>query len=222
MTSGVGILFVDGRGEHAYGAQEQIAIFGGGLLQALDVLLDVAGHVIEGFSEFTDFGGATDLDALVKFGAAHGVNRKDKSANRTRDSDSEEISDKQGDDGDADDEAQGLRGEFVDTGIDARFVQAALRDDSPTQLGNRTVGADHFNGMLLVASRHEETHGFGGAQFLRQFPKMIYDRRIDGDVSAGNHLAGVRVGDDVAVTVNDEHDTVAHTGVANSGEQAVD
>ena len=37
VTARVGILFVDGGGEHADGAEEEIAIFGGGLLQAFDV-----------------------------------------------------------------------------------------------------------------------------------------------------------------------------------------
>ena len=110
----------------------------------------------------------------------------------------------------------------MDAGVDARFVKTALRDNGPTQLGNRAVGADHFNGMLFVGSGHEETHGFRGAQFLGQLPKMIDDRGIDGDVAAGNHFASVRVGDDVAVAVNDEDDTIANAGVANSGEQAVD
>src|SRR6202023_2472811 len=86
---------------------------------------------------------------------------------------------------------------------------------------NRAVGADHFNGMLRVASWLKETHGFGSAQFLRQFAKVIYDRRIRGDVPAGNHFASVRVSDDVAVTVHDEDDAVADAGVADSGEQAV-
>ena len=60
VTTGVGILFVDGRGEHADGAEEQLAIFRGGLLQAFDVLLDVARHVVESFGELADFGGAVE------------------------------------------------------------------------------------------------------------------------------------------------------------------
>ena len=55
MTTSVGILFVDGGGEHADGAEEQLAIFGGGLLEALDVLFDVTRHVIEGFGQLADF-----------------------------------------------------------------------------------------------------------------------------------------------------------------------
>ncbi len=58
VAAGVGILFVDGGGEHADGAEEEFAIFLGGLLQALDVLLDVARHVIESFGELADFRGA--------------------------------------------------------------------------------------------------------------------------------------------------------------------
>ena len=125
-------------------------------------------------------------------------------------------------DGDANDETQGLRGEFVDAGVDARFVKAALRDDSPAKFGNRAVGADHFDGMLRIAPLLEEAHGFRGAQFLRQFLQMFYDRRIGGDVAARNHVARVRVSDDVAVTVHDEDDAVADAGVANPSEQAVD
>src|SRR5580704_12187387 len=169
MTTGVGILFVDCRGEHAYGAQEKVAIFRGGLLQALDVLLDVASHVIESFGKLADFGGAADFYPLMKFRAAHGVNGKDKSANWASDSDGEKVSDQQGDHGDADDEAQGLSGELVDSGVDARFVKTALRDDGPAKLGDRAVGADHFHRMLRIAPFFEEAHGFCGAQFLRQF-----------------------------------------------------
>ena len=61
MAASVGVLFVDGGGEHADGAEEQLAIFRGGLLQALDVFFDVAGHLIEGFGQFADFRGAADL-----------------------------------------------------------------------------------------------------------------------------------------------------------------
>ena len=38
MAAGIGVFFVDGGGEHADGAKEELAIFLGGLLEARDVL----------------------------------------------------------------------------------------------------------------------------------------------------------------------------------------
>src|ERR1700677_4605980 len=222
MASRVGILFVNRGGEHADGAQEQVAIFSGGLFQALDVLFDVAGHMVESFGELGDFGGSADFHAFVKFGAADGANRKDKSLNRLRDPDGEKISDNKSHDGYAHDEAQSTGGEFVDSGVDASLVQAALRDHGPVQLRNSAVGADHFNGMLRIAPSLREVHCFGGAQFLRQLLKMFHHRRIRGDVAAGNHVSRIRVRDDMAMAVNDEDDAIANAGVADSGEQAVD
>ena len=49
MTTGIGILFVDGCGQHSNGAEEQLAILFGGLLQAVDVFLDVVRHAVEMF-----------------------------------------------------------------------------------------------------------------------------------------------------------------------------
>ncbi len=58
MAARVGILFVDGGGEHADGAKEEFAVFLGGLLQLGDIALDVVGHVVEGFGQLADFRGA--------------------------------------------------------------------------------------------------------------------------------------------------------------------
>src|SRR6202050_3085895 len=166
--------------------------------------------------------GPADFHAFVKFGAADGPNRKDKSLNGPRDPDGEKISDNKSHDGYAHDEAQSTGGEFVDSGVDASLIQAALRDHGPVQLGNRAVGADHFDGMLRIAPGLGEVHCFGCAQFLRQLLKMFYHGRIRRDVAAGNHLSRIRVRDDMAMAINDEYDAIANAGVADSGEQAVD
>ena len=59
MAARVGIFFVDGRGEHTNGAQEELAVFLGGLLQTRDIAFDIAGHVVKGLRQFADFRGAT-------------------------------------------------------------------------------------------------------------------------------------------------------------------
>ena len=82
VTARVRILFVDGGGEHADGAEEQLAIFVGGLLQAFDVLFDVARHVVEGFGQLADFRGAAHRRALMKFAAADGARGSGQAANR--------------------------------------------------------------------------------------------------------------------------------------------
>src|SRR5579864_6850488 len=110
MTTRVGILFVDGGGEHADRAEEEVAILGGGLLQAFDVTLDIAGHVVESFGELADFGGAAHFDALVKFSAADSARGKYEAANRARDSDGEEIPEHQRDERHTEDKRQRLRG----------------------------------------------------------------------------------------------------------------
>src|SRR6201984_1542470 len=104
------MLVVDGGGEHADRAEEEIAIFGGGVLQAFDVALDIAGHVVESFRQLADFGGAAHFDALVEFSAADSARGKYEAANRARDSDGEEISEHQRDERHTEDERQRLCG----------------------------------------------------------------------------------------------------------------
>ena len=222
VTAGVGILFVDGRGEHADGAQKQLAVFLGGELQALDVFLDVAGHLIEGFGELADFGGAAHLHALVKFGAADGARGFDQAANGAGDAEREEISQGKRHEHDADHEAQGLRGQFFDAGVHARVGQAALRDDRPAELRDGAVGAEHLDGMARVLAGHEEIGGCGGAQFLRQLGDRLGDGGRGGDVAAGNHVARVGIGDDVAVDVDDVDGAVAHADVAQARLQRIE
>ena len=82
------------------------------------------------------------------------------------DADGKEVTEEEGDEHDDADEGQRLLVQFRDAGVGARFVQAALRDDGPVQLGNRAVGANHFSGVILFLFR--KAQGFGVAQFLGQ------------------------------------------------------
>src|ERR1700730_5673667 len=86
MTARIRIFFVDGRGQHADGANEQLAIFFRRFLQALDVFLDVAGHFVEIFGELADFGGAANGGTLVEFAAADSAGGVGKPANGAADS----------------------------------------------------------------------------------------------------------------------------------------
>ena len=93
VTARVRILFVDGRGEHADRPEEQFAIFLRGFLQALDVFLDVAGHLVEVFREFADFGSAAHGRALVKFAAADRARGGRQTADGPADAHREKITD---------------------------------------------------------------------------------------------------------------------------------
>ena len=64
-------------------------------------------------------------------------------------------------------------------------------------------------------------HGFGGAQFLRQFFQVADDGRTGSDVATGNDFGGIGVRDDVAVSIHDEDSAFAHAGIANPLEQAI-
>src|SRR5208283_4089677 len=90
VTASVRILFVDSGREHADGANKELAVFLRGFLQALDVLLDVAGHQVEVFGEFADFGGPADRRALVEFTAADGARGSGQTANGTADANGKE------------------------------------------------------------------------------------------------------------------------------------
>jgi len=112
VTARVGILFVDGRGKHADRTDKQLAIFFGGFLQPLDVLLDVAGHLVEVFSELADFRSPAHGRALVKFAAADCARGGRQAANGSADAHCEEISDENGGQNDNADERQRLAVEF--------------------------------------------------------------------------------------------------------------
>src|SRR5262250_3328137 len=109
MSSRVRVFFVDGGCEHADRSQEQIAIFCRGLLQLLDIFLDVARHMIERFGELADFCGATNLGTFVELAAADGAGRLDKTPYGPHNFHSEDISERKRHKRDADHEAEGLR-----------------------------------------------------------------------------------------------------------------
>ena len=133
----------------------------------LDVLLDIAGHLVEGFGKLADFGGAGHGHAFMKFGAADGADGFDEAANRAGDAKRENVSERQRHERDADNEAQGFGGQFGDAGVDARVVETALRDHGPAKLRNRAVGADHFDRVAAVLRRAQEIRGLSGTQFAR-------------------------------------------------------
>src|SRR5262249_50165381 len=90
------VLFVDCCRQHADRADEQLAILFGGFLQPLDVLLDVAGHLVEVFGQLADFRGAAYGRALVKLTTADGTRGRGQATDRRTDADGEEISKKDG------------------------------------------------------------------------------------------------------------------------------
>src|ERR1700751_534987 len=91
MAAGVGVFFVDGGGEHTNGAKEELVIFGGSLLEPIDKALDIAGHVVEGLSQFADFGGALNRSAFVEFAAANGAGGGGQGADGRADTHGKEI-----------------------------------------------------------------------------------------------------------------------------------
>src|SRR5215467_1137066 len=165
VTAGVRILFVDGGGEHADGAEKKLAVGFRGFLELLDVLFDVAGHFVEVSGQLGDFKRTTHRGALVEFPAADSPRGAGKSADRFADAHSEKISDKNSDEDDQADEGKGLPVQFANARVGARLSKASLRDHGPVHLGEGAVGSDHLH-LALVFLFHE-AHGLGIAQLLR-------------------------------------------------------
>ena len=65
-------------------------------------------------------------------------------------------------------------------------------------------------------------HRFRSAQFLRKVFEFCDQRRRGGEIAAGDHLARIRVRDDVTVHINDEDGAIANARVAQAAEQMVD
>ena len=61
--------------------------------------------------------------------------------------------------------------------------------------------------------------GFGCAQSLRQLFELVDDGESGSDIAAGDHVVRIRVGDDVAVGIDNVHGAVAHAGILEAGEQ---
>ena len=213
MAAGVRIFFVDGGGEHADGAKKQLAILGGGLLQGLHVLFDLTGHVVERFGQLADLRGSADVDALVEFGAADRGGGLDQPADWPGNSHGEHVAQNDGCQGNDEDEAHRLGGQFLYSGINARRAQTALRDDRPAQLGDGAVRSDHFPRVALAPGVFGEANVGGGAQLHRQLFKPCHHRRSVGYVHARHKVARLGMGHDVAVNVDHEVGAIAHAGV---------
>jgi len=211
VASSVRILFVDCGRQHADGAEEKLPIGFGGLLQLFDVLLDVAGHLVEVFGELADFGGAANGGPLVEFTAADGAGGCGQSADGLADTDSEEIADANGCDDDEADECQSLAVELGDTRVGAGFGKTTLRNDRPIHFRESAVGPDHFHGVFIFGFR--EVHVFGVAKFLRKCFDARDDSGKGADIFAGRESAGIGMGDDVALMIDHEDAAAADTGV---------
>ncbi len=220
VTASVRVLFVDGRGEHADGADEQLAIFLGGFLQALDVFLDVAGHQVEVFGKFADFRGAAYGRALVELSAADGARGRGQSTNRLADAHGEKVTKEHGHQHDDADERERLAVQLGDAGIRAGFIQAALRHDGPVHFGESTVGAHHFDGAILVFFR--ETKCFGIAQFLGQGLDFGHQRGLVAQVLARHEVLGVGVRHDMPVVIDNENGAPPHAGVLQAVKNGIE
>ena len=75
MAARVGVLFVDGRGKHADGPDKKLTVFFRRLLEFLDVLLNVAGHAIEGSRQVADLRSTLNRGALLELPSADGQGR---------------------------------------------------------------------------------------------------------------------------------------------------
>ncbi len=188
-------------------------------LQAVDVFLDVVGHVVEGLSELADFRRAFDGRAFVEFGAADGARGANQPANGPRDSERRKISEQKRDQSHRNDEAHRLRRQFLHAGVNARLCQAALRDHRPAQLGNRAVGADHFDGLIVFVL--SELGCFRRAYFFRHFLEL-HDDGIRAEVTSGDHVDRVRMDDDSPVYVDDEDGAVAHACIFQTRHHVVE
>src|SRR5260370_32105612 len=185
VTARVRILFVDGRGKHSNGTDKQLTVFLGGFLQALDVFLDVAGHLVEVFSELADFRSAAPWGALVKFAAADSASGGRQPANWPADTHREEISDENGGQNDDADECQGLPVEFGHPGVRLRLIETPLPAYRPIHLGETAVGSDLLDRVFLVLLG--KAHGFRVAKLLRQsFDSR--NKRIATDSRARNEV----------------------------------
>src|SRR5208283_5366978 len=219
VTPGIGVLFVDGGREHADGADEQLAVLLRGFLEALDVLLDVAGHEVEGFGEFADFRGAAYGRALVEFASADGASGSSQSANGFADADGKEVAEENGEQDDDGNECQRLAVQLGNTGVRARLVDAALRDDGPIDFGEGAISADHLHGTVVFF--FGETHRLGVAQLLGQGLDLRDEMRFLAEVLAGHKGLCLRVRHDVAVVIHDENAAPAHAGVLQTAKNRV-
>ncbi len=220
MTARVRVLFVDRGGEHADGADEQLAILFCRFLQALDVLFDIAGHFVEVFGQLADFRSAAYRRALMEFTTADGARGCGETADGPADSDCKEVADQDGGEDHDGHESECLAVELVDACVVACLLEAALRDDCPIQLRQRAKRADHLD--IAPFDLLRKANGFGAAQLLWQRPDLLDQVGIGGQVRAGNEILRVRMRHDVTGVIDDKHGAPAHAGVLQAAQHRIE
>ena len=85
MAFGVGVLGVDGGGDHFNRIDQQLAVLLGGRLEIADIALNVLRHLIEGGGKFADFRPALNFGALAEILLRDGPGRMGQHVNRVSD-----------------------------------------------------------------------------------------------------------------------------------------
>src|SRR5690348_1871919 len=102
----------------------------------------------------------------MEFASADGAGGSGQAANGFADTYGKEISDQYGCEDHDCNERKGLAVKFVDPGIGAGLIQAALSHDGPIQLRQGAEGADHF--YIVILDLLGEADGFRAAKLLRK------------------------------------------------------
>ena len=85
MTLRVGVLGIDRRRDHGKGFQEQLTILVRRIFEVGNVVLNVAGHQVEGLGQLSDFGPAPYVSALGEVALGDGAGGSGEVVNGTGD-----------------------------------------------------------------------------------------------------------------------------------------
>ena len=209
MTARVRILFIDGCGKHSNGADKQLAVLFGRFFQPLDVLLDIASHFVEVFSQLADFRSPADGRTLVEFAAADRASGRCQTANRPADTHREEIPhENRGQDNHAD-ERERLPVQLGYAGVALRLIEPPLGNDRPIQFRNRAIRPDHFD--FVFFDHFRVTNRFCVAKFLRQRLHLRH-QGIAAHIGARDKIFRVLVRHQAAVVVHQKNRAFPHAG----------
>ena len=188
-------------------------------LQLVDVLLDVAGHLVESFGEFADFRGAAHFHAFVKFRAAHRARGLHQAANGARDAEGER--DIRGPARQTSPPPQSSSACAVSSFTPASrraFVEAALRDHGPAQAPesccrcrSSPIGRRFCPGTGAVKCIVSVARKSCGSSLT-----CFTSGEVEVTSCPGTNSLVDRIRDDVAVHVHDENGAVAHARVLNA------